>query len=106
MLIVRSFDGTISYEGRQPSTIGISGDSTNIVSHLRWSSWGSSGAAGQGLVGVNDCQPNCAAGTVTEVPATIDLGGVTDGHFTTMTEKSGSTTHSYSYPSDWAASAS
>lgn len=106
VLIVRSFDGTVGYEGREPSTIGFSGDSSNIVTHLTWISWGPTTAVGRGTLGVNDCKPNCATGTVTQQPAIVDLGQVVSGHFTAMTEKSGSSDRSYTYPSNWAASAS
>jgi hypothetical protein len=61
---------------------------------------------GHGLLGVDNCQPDCAQGQVTQVPATIELGMPVDGHFTTMTETAGTTTHHYTYPSDWASSAS
>ncbi len=105
-LIVRSFDGTISYVGRRPATIGFSGDSTNIVSHLTWTSWGPTTAVGHGLLGLDNCKPNCASGTVTEVLTTIELSDVVSGQFTAMTEKSGSLDRSYSYPSTWASSAS
>lgn len=106
VLIVRSFDGTVGYEGREPSSIGFSGDSSNIVTHLTWSSWGPTSAVGHGMLGVDDCNPNCAAGTVTQEPATVDLGQVVNGHFTAITEKSASLDRSYTYPSNWAASAS
>lgn len=106
VLIVGSSDGTVGYDGREPSTIGFSRDSTNVVSHLSWTSWDPAAAVGQGLLGINDCKPSCAAGTVTQVLVTVHLTKVVDGHFTAMTEKAGSLFHSYSYPADWAASAS
>ena len=34
VLNVRRFDGTVGYDGREPSTIGFSKDSSNIVTHL------------------------------------------------------------------------
>lgn len=105
LLIVRSSGGSISYEGRRPVTIDFSVDSTNIVGHLSWNSWGSA-AVGHGYLGLNNCRPNCAQGTVTQVPATIDLGAVAGGHFTAMTEKAGSFFRRYSYPSSWASGAS
>ncbi len=106
VLVVRSFDGTVGYDGREPSTVAFSGDSTNIVSHLTWSSWTTSGAVGHGLLSLDNCDPNCAQGSVSQVPATIDLGTVVSGRYTTMTEKAGAISHRYSYPSDWATSAS
>lgn len=106
VFIVRSFDGSVSYDGREPSTIALSGDSTNIVSHLTWSSWGSGGAVGHGQLGLDNCVPNCAQGSVTQVPATIDLGTVIGGHYTAMTENAGTIFRRYSYPTDWATDAS
>lgn len=106
MLITRTFDGAIGYEGREPTTIGFSRDSSNVVSHLTWSAWGPTTAVGRGSLGVDSCQPGCAAGTVTQVPVTVDLSAVLDGHFTAKTEKGGTLVRSYSYPSAWAASAS
>ena len=106
VLIVRTSDGTVGYDGREPSTIGFSKDSSNIVTHLVWSSWGPTTAVGHGTLGINNCKPNCATGKVTQIPATVQLRLVVNGHFTAMTEKSGSSNFTYSYPSNWAASAS
>lgn len=38
VLIVRAYDGSVGYDGRRPTTIGFSGDGTNVVEHLAWSS--------------------------------------------------------------------
>lgn len=106
VLIVHSFGGSVAYDGRQPTSIGFSSDSSNILTHLTWTSWGPTSAVGHGTLGVDSCLPNCAQGTVTQVPATVRLGGVSAGHFTTMAEKAGSLSRSFVYPSDWATSAS
>ena len=105
-LIVRAFGGSVGYNGQRPTVIDFSSDSTNIVTHLTWSTWGPSTAVGTGQLGLNTCQPNCAQGTVTQVPVTIDLSGVVSGHFTAMTEKATGVSNSYSYPSNWPLGAS
>lgn len=106
VLVVENPSGSVSYDGQKPSTIDFSRDSTNIVDHLTWTSWGPSTALGHGELGLNNCQPNCATGTVTKVPATIRLSGLAGGHFTAMTEKAGSLFRTYSYPDNWALGAS
>lgn len=105
-LIVRAFGGSVGYNGQRPTVIDFSSDSTNIVTHLTWSTWGPSTAVGTGQLGLNTCQPNCAQGTVTQVPVTIDLSAVVSGHFTAMTEKATGVSNSYSYPSNWPLGAS
>lgn len=106
VLIVRRFDGSVSYDGRRPSTIGLSGDASNIVGQLTWRNWGPAGAVGRGTLRLDDCKPDCARGAVTTVPAVLRLGDVRHGHFTTMTEQTGGVVRHFRYPSDWAASAS
>ena len=106
LLVVPGSGGAPGYQGREPSTIDFSGDSTNIVTHLTWASWGPSTATGRGRIGLNNCQPNCAQGTVTQVDAVIDLGAPVGGHFTSMTESAPGLDRTYSYPSNWALGAS
>lgn len=106
VLITHAFGGSVGYDGRKPSTIDISGDASNIVGHLTWSSWGPAIAVGHGSLAVNNCQPNCAQGTITQTPATIRLGSVAGGHFTAMAEQAGSIVRRYTYPSDWVTGAS
>ena len=45
------------------------------VTDMRWSKWGKKFARGRGKYQFNDCQPNCAAGTITPIPATVFLTG-------------------------------
>jgi hypothetical protein len=106
MLVIHAADGAVSYSGRMPSSIGFSADSTNVVTHLSWSSWNQDAAEGSGTFEHNNCVPNCAQGTVTPESATITLGAPVDGHFTSMTETIGSTKESFDYPANWALSAS
>ncbi len=102
VLVTHDPSGSVTYDSRRPTTIDTSSDSTNIVDRLTWSSWSASGAVGHGQLAANNCQPNCAAGTTTEVPVTITLGGVADGHFTVMTETGKNLSNTYRYPSNWA----
>jgi hypothetical protein len=60
--------------GVEPATLDTASDLT--VSELRWSSWGASGATGDGLLRLPTCQPTCAAGGTEEVPARVELSGL------------------------------
>jgi hypothetical protein len=106
VLIVRTAAGDVSFQGRRPVEIAFSGDSSNVVTKLTWSSWAPTAAVGHGMWGQDNCQPNCARGTVTQVPATIRLSDVVDGHFTVITEQAQGLDRTYRYPSPWATGAS
>jgi hypothetical protein len=56
--------------GRRPSSIYISGDGGDIVTRLSWD-WTASHATGEGTSNIQNCIPNCAAGTDTPVPTSI-----------------------------------
>lgn len=106
MLIVHDVTGKVTYEGERPSTIDISSDSTNVAAHITWSTWGPSTAVGTGTLTKDDCKPNCAQGTLSPEPATIELSDATGGHFTVMTERFGGRAETYHYPAYWASGAS
>ncbi len=57
----------------KPRSFLISGDSTLLVKHLRWRSWGGATAVGTGLAGFNYCVPDCAAGRFHFFPARLTL---------------------------------
>jgi hypothetical protein len=95
-----------SYTGMKPTEIAYSGDSTNIVSKITWSSWTATGAAGQGTTDINSCNPNCAQAPVKLVPATVTLSDPVDGKFTKMTETRNGFTSTYTYPDNWPEGAS
>ena len=44
-----------------------------MIDKIRWTNYGSALAVGRGLYSVENCVPNCAGGTITEVPVTIRL---------------------------------
>ena len=75
------------YTGTRPSAIQFSVDGGNVVTGIRWSSWGDRTATGRGTVGRDDCTPNCAEGTTRYVPASITLSAPdAAGDWTVITE--------------------
>ncbi|HEX5302207.1 MAG TPA: protein kinase [Streptosporangiaceae bacterium] len=95
-----------SYTGMKPTEIAYSGDSTNIVSKIKWTSWTATGATGEGTSDINSCNPNCAQAPVKLVPATVTLSDPVDGKFTKMTETRNGFTSTYTYPDNWPEGAS
>jgi hypothetical protein len=77
---------TPAWSGIKPASIVLSADGGNIPYDLTWSQWNDHGAVGQGLVGIQSCNPNCAQGTTTARPVRITLSRVQDGHYTYITE--------------------
>lgn len=67
----------------KPSSILISGDGTfyfdghkkphNHAAPLKWTSWTASGGLGSGFNWVNNCRPNCAAGTFHQYPVKLHV---------------------------------
>ena len=50
------------------------------VHSIKWDTWEASGASGQGIYSVLNCEPSCADGTRNEVPVEVKLSGLkTDG---------------------------
>jgi hypothetical protein len=47
------------------------------VREIVWSNWGSATAAGQGVLSVNTCTPNCVQGHFESEPATVTLSSLT-----------------------------
>ena len=61
--------------GVRPATLETASDGR--LMDLSWSSWGADGAVGHGTMRSLDCPSTCADGTVSMIPATIRLSGVT-----------------------------
>lgn len=61
----------------QPSQIVLSGDGTAFVTGLLWTGWGSNGATGSGTLKLDNCNPNCAQGSLTGYQATVVLSDLT-----------------------------
>jgi serine/threonine protein kinase len=94
------------YSGMQPTEIAYSGDGTNVVTGITWSSWAATGATGTGTSDIDSCDPSCAAASPDNVSTTITLSDPVNGHFTQMTETRNGSATNYTYPNTWAQSAS
>jgi len=94
------------YTGMKPTEIAYSGDSTNVVTTITWSSWTAAGASGQGTSDIDSCTPNCAQAPPSLVPTTVTLSAPVNGKFTKMTETRNGFTSTYTYPDNWPQSAS
>jgi hypothetical protein len=90
----------------EPTEIAYSGDATNVVTGISWSSWTATGATGTGTSDIDTCVPSCAAASPDNVTTTITLSDPVNGRFTQMTETRNGSTISYTYPGTWAQSAS
>ena len=95
-----------SYTGMKPAEIAYSGDATNVVTKITWSSWTATGASGQGASDIDSCNPNCAQAPPSLVPTTVTLSAPVNGRFTKMTETRNGFTSTYTYPDNWPESAS
>lgn len=63
--------GTPSYK---PTRIVVAcGDGNNRLARIRWQSYGTDAASGTATAVVNDCEPNCAAGTFHHFRAVVTL---------------------------------
>ncbi|HUB43263.1 MAG TPA: hypothetical protein VMA72_30790 [Streptosporangiaceae bacterium] len=57
----------------EPAELLMSGDGTLYATGLTWSGWGAATATGHGTAEANNCQPDCAKGTLSAHPVTIVL---------------------------------
>jgi hypothetical protein len=74
------------YGGIKPTDTYFSGDATNDVSDITWSSWTQTGATGQGTWTYLSCIPDCADSPGLFYPATITLSDPVNGVFTSLIE--------------------
>jgi hypothetical protein len=91
----------------RPAVLSLSGDGTAFVGgpgwkaegrrvlsfgRIVWKSFGGPKARGEGLLWLNDCTPDCAAGTFRHYPAVIRASSVVRRHYTrlSVTSTSGS----------------
>jgi hypothetical protein len=51
----------------------LSGDATAFLYRMTWRTWSAAAAVGAGTYRLDDCNPNCAAGTVYPVAAVVTL---------------------------------
>jgi serine/threonine protein kinase len=94
------------YSGMKPTEIDYSGDATNVVTKITWSSWTAAAASGQGTSDIDSCNPNCAQAPPSLVPTTVTLSAPVNGRFTKMTETRNGFTSTYTYPDNWPEGAS
>jgi hypothetical protein len=65
--------GTALHAPACRSGCALSGDSTAFLWDMTWTSWTATGAAGTGTEKLDDCTPNCAAGTQHSVAVRVEL---------------------------------
>lgn len=87
------------WSGVKPSTIDFSADSGNVVTGINWTSWTATAADGKGTSGIQNCVPNCAAGTIRYVPTRLSLSDPQQGRFTQIIETRAGANSTWSYPS-------
>jgi hypothetical protein len=69
----------------RPSEVIVACADANLrVEHLQWHTWKADAATGNGIVHMNRCEPNCAAGTDAELPAAVTLGKPVGGTFSEL----------------------
>ena len=66
-------NGTSVYRPACGSGCGLSGDGTTALWNMTWTSWTSTQAVGAGTEKIDDCNPNCAAGTLHAVAVRVTL---------------------------------
>ena len=59
----------------KPSHIAFNADGNNLVTGLRWRTWGSSVTRAFGTNNVDNCVPNCASGHISHVRVQVSLSG-------------------------------
>lgn len=69
-----------SGHSEEPSSIVVTcADAGTTLSDVSWSSWGNDTASGTGTAEVNDCDPNCAAGSTKSYPdVSVELSAPED----------------------------
>jgi hypothetical protein len=68
-----SVTGTAEHAPACPAGCVLSGDSTTSMWDMTWTTWNSVTAVGAGTEKLDDCTPNCAAGTQHAVPVKVTL---------------------------------
>jgi hypothetical protein len=50
-------------------------DGSYVLNNIQWTSWTAQQATGTAIAAVNDCNPNCAAGSTGDYPVSIEFDG-------------------------------
>jgi len=64
-------NGTVVYEPSCRSGCELSGDGTTGLWNMTWASWTGTEAVGHGTEKIDDCNPDCASGTLHPVAVTV-----------------------------------
>ena len=68
------FPGNCGKPTYKPTRIVVAcGDGNNRLARIKWESYGTDAASGTATAVVNDCEPNCAAGTFHHFRAVVTL---------------------------------
>jgi len=69
-------------EEQRPGTMtNTCADFGEVVHSIEWSTWAKGSATGTGIYSINDCDPDCADGTIYETPVKVELRDLTrDGN--------------------------
>ena len=65
--------GTYVFRPACGSGCGLSGDGTTALWNMTWTAWTATQASGAGTEKIDDCNPNCAAGTLHAVAVRVTL---------------------------------
>ena len=63
--------GTVVYRPACRAGCQLSGDGTTALWDMTWTSWTGRAAVGRGTEKIDDCDPDCAQGTLHAVPVTV-----------------------------------
>ena len=66
-------NGTVLFQPACGSGCPLSGDGTTALWNMTWTAWDSTQADGTGTEKIDDCNPNCAAGTLHAVAVRVAL---------------------------------
>ena len=73
------FTWDCEYPTQKPEAITFTcADGNMYVDQILWSEWNQTGARGTGTYNVNDCEPDCADGTMLRGPVDITLSNPTE----------------------------
>ena len=73
-------NGTVVYRPACHAGCQLSGDGTTGLWDMTWTSWTGTEAVGTGTEKLDDCNPNCAAGTLHAVPVTVTFSKPVSAH--------------------------
>jgi hypothetical protein len=94
MLIIRPPFGA-PYGVIEPTGLGLSEDINSQLRDLHWNIWNQTQASGWGDALSDNCNPDCAQGSITPIRITITVSGVVNNHYTYMAWTNGGTINNH-----------